>query len=63
MGTGDRAQAFNEVFGLMGITSASAIGKTVTDTKKLLADLKKSKWHRDKTAAIWMRESVARFES
>jgi TP901 family phage tail tape measure protein len=50
MGTGDRAQAFNEVFGLMGITSASAIGKTVTDTKKLLADLKKSNGIADKTA-------------
>jgi hypothetical protein len=35
MGTGDRAEAFNEVFGLLGITSASAIGKTVTDTVKL----------------------------
>ncbi len=46
----DRAQAFNEVFGLMGITSASAIGKTVTDTKKLLADLKKSNGIADKTA-------------
>ena len=50
MGTGDRAQAFNEVFGLMGITSASAIGKTVTDTKKLLADLRKSNGIADKTA-------------
>ena len=50
MGTGDRAQAFNEVFGLMGITSASAIGKTVTDTKKLLSDLKKSNGIADKTA-------------
>ncbi len=50
MGSGDRAQAFNEVFGLMGITSASAIGKTVTDTKKLLADLKKSNGIADKTA-------------
>jgi TP901 family phage tail tape measure protein len=50
MGTGDRAQAFNEVFGLMGITGASAIGKTVTDTKKLLADLKKSNGIADKTA-------------
>ncbi len=63
MGSGDRAQAFNEVFGLMGITSASAIGKTVTDTKKLLADLKKSNGIADKTAAIWMLGSVARFES
>ncbi len=34
----------------MGITSASAIGKTVTDTKKLLADLKKSNGIADKTA-------------
>jgi TP901 family phage tail tape measure protein len=39
MGTGDRAEAFNEVFGLLGITSASAIGKTVTDTRQLLAEL------------------------
>ncbi len=38
----DRAEAFNEVFGLLGITSASAIGKTVTDTRQLLAELQNS---------------------
>ncbi len=47
----------------MGITSASAIGKTVTDTKKLLADLKKSNGIADKTARDMDWESVARSES
>jgi TP901 family phage tail tape measure protein len=39
MGTGDRAAAFNEVFGLLGITSATAIGKSVTDTRQLLSEI------------------------
>ena len=51
MGTGDRAEAFNEVFGLLGITSASAIGKTVTDTRQLLAELQNSGGIAAKTAA------------
>ncbi len=47
MGTGDRAQATStKSLRFDGITSASAIGKTVTDTKKLLADLKKSNGYR-----------------
>ncbi len=51
MGTADRAAAFNEVFGLLGITSASAIGKTVTDTRQLLAELRDSGGIAAKTAA------------
>ena len=51
MGTGDRAEAFNEVFGLLGITSASAIGKTVTDTRQLLAELQNAGGIAAKTAA------------
>jgi TP901 family phage tail tape measure protein len=51
MGTGDRAEAFNEVFGLLGITSASAIGKTVTDTRQLLAELQGAGGIAAKTAA------------
>jgi TP901 family phage tail tape measure protein len=39
LGTADRAAKFNEVFGLLGITAASAIGKTVTDTRVLLGEL------------------------
>jgi TP901 family phage tail tape measure protein len=50
MGTGNRAEAFNEVFGLLGITSASAIGKTVTDTRQLLAELQNSGGIAAKTA-------------
>ncbi len=51
MGSADRAAAFNEVFGLLGITSASAIGKTVTDTRQLLAELQNSGGIAAKTAA------------
>ncbi len=51
MGTGDRAAAFNEVFGLLGITSASAIGKSVTDTRQLLGDIQKARGISAKTAA------------
>ncbi len=51
MGTGDRAAAFNEVFGLLGITSASAIGKSVTDTRQLLGEIQKARGISAKTAA------------
>ncbi len=39
LGSADKAAKFNEVFGLLGITSASVIGKSVTDTRELLAVL------------------------
>ena len=39
LGSSDRAAKFNEVFGMLGITAASAIGKTVTDTRELLGEL------------------------
>jgi TP901 family phage tail tape measure protein len=39
LGSGERAAKFNEVFGLLGITAASAIGKSVTDTRSLLKEL------------------------
>ncbi|XZE22691.1 phage tail tape measure protein [Pirellulaceae bacterium SH449] len=51
MGSGDRAAAFNEVFGLLGITSASAIGKSVTDTRQLLGEIQKARGISAKTAA------------
>jgi hypothetical protein len=37
--TGARAAKFNEVFGMLGITSASAIGKSVADTRTLYDEL------------------------
>lgn len=37
--TGERMAKFNEVFGLLGITSASAIGKSVVDTRALYKEL------------------------
>lgn len=37
--TGDRAAKFSDAFGLLGITAASAIGKTATETKELLNQL------------------------
>ncbi|MGV3483371.1 MAG: phage tail tape measure protein, partial [Planctomycetaceae bacterium] len=37
--TGERMAKFNEVFGLLGITSASAIGKSVVDTRALYQEL------------------------
>ncbi len=39
LGSGERASKFSEVFGLLGITAASAIGKSVTDTRSLLKEL------------------------
>ena len=35
MGTAEKAEKLNEVFGLLGITGASSIGKSVTDTREL----------------------------
>ncbi len=40
LGTAARAQKFNEAFGLLGITSASAIGHTAGDVKKLAEEIK-----------------------
>src|SRR5690606_10522111 len=37
--TGERAAKFNEVFGMLGITSASAISKSVADTRILYKEL------------------------
>jgi TP901 family phage tail tape measure protein len=39
MGTAERAAKFNEAFGLLGITAASALGKVSVDVKKLQQDL------------------------
>lgn len=37
--TAERGKKFAEVFGMLGITSASAIGKTAANTKELLAEI------------------------
>ena len=37
LGTAARAEKFNEAFGLLGITGASAIAKNITSTRELLA--------------------------
>ncbi|MEO1617491.1 MAG: phage tail tape measure protein [Planctomycetota bacterium] len=50
LGSAEKAAKLNEVFGLLGITSASAIGKSVTDTRALLAELKNAGGVADKTA-------------
>ncbi|MFG0262179.1 MAG: phage tail tape measure protein [Novipirellula sp. JB048] len=39
MGTAEKAEKLNEVFGLLGITAASSIGKSVADTRKLYKEL------------------------
>ncbi|MCP4838132.1 MAG: phage tail tape measure protein [Planctomycetes bacterium] len=39
MGSGQKAAKYNEVFGLLGITAASAIGKSVADTRTLYKEL------------------------
>lgn len=38
--TGERGAKFAEVFGMLGITSASAIGKSVADTRTLLDEIR-----------------------
>jgi TP901 family phage tail tape measure protein len=50
MGNADRAEKFAKVFGLLGITAGSAIGKTAADTRKLLADIQASQGIAAKTA-------------
>lgn len=40
LGTAARAEKFSEAFGLLGITAASAIGKTAASTKELLAAIR-----------------------
>ena len=40
LGSAERAEKFNEAFGLLGITGASAISKTATETRKLLKTIK-----------------------
>ncbi len=42
MGTADKAEKLNEVFGLLGITAASSIGKSVADTRDLHKELQKA---------------------
>lgn len=42
LGSADRAAKFNEAFGLLGITAASAIGKAGVSTRELLDDLENS---------------------
>src|SRR6056297_2888561 len=42
MGTADKAEKLNEVFGLLGITAASSIGKSVADTRELHKELQKA---------------------
>ncbi len=42
MGTAEKAEKLNEVFGLLGITAASSIGKSVADTRELYAELQKA---------------------
>ena len=50
LGSAEKAAKFNEVFGLLGITSASAIGKSVTDTRALLSELQNAGGVAEKTA-------------
>lgn len=48
--TGERAAKFARVFGMLGITSASAIGKSAADTRVLLEDLKNAGGTASRTA-------------
>jgi TP901 family phage tail tape measure protein len=41
-GTAEKAEKLNEVFGLLGITAASSIGKSVADTRELYSELQKA---------------------
>jgi TP901 family phage tail tape measure protein len=50
MGTALRSEKFNEAFGLLGITGASAIGKVTVETEKLYQDLLASQGAARKTA-------------
>lgn len=50
LGTAARAQKYNEAFGLLGITGASAIGKNAVDIRKLLDTIKNGGGAAAKTA-------------
>jgi TP901 family phage tail tape measure protein len=50
MGTALRSEKFNEAFGLLGITGASAIGKVTVETEKLYQELMASQGAARKTA-------------
>ncbi|TWU39318.1 phage tail tape measure protein [Novipirellula artificiosorum] len=50
MGTAEKAEKLNEVFGLLGITAASSIGKSVADTRELYKELQKAGGIAEKTA-------------
>jgi TP901 family phage tail tape measure protein len=50
MGTALRAEKFNEAFGLLGITGASAIGSVAVETEKLYEELLASQGAARKTA-------------
>ena len=51
MGTAEKAEKLNDVFGLLGITAASSIGKSVADTRALYGELQKAGGVAAKTAA------------
>lgn len=51
LGTAARAEKFNEAFGLLGITGASAIGKTAVDIRELAKEIKTSGGLAEETAA------------
>lgn len=51
LGTAARAEKFNEAFGLLGITGASAIGKSVGDIKSLAEEIKNAGGIAEQTAA------------
>lgn len=50
LGTADRAKKFNEAFGLLGITGASAIGKSAQGAKDLLAAIEAAGGQANRTA-------------
>lgn len=50
MGTGERAKAFNEAFGLLGITGASAIARNAQGTRDLLDAIQAAGGQANKTA-------------
>ena len=51
LGTGKRAEKFNEAFGLLGITGASVLGRNVGSTKELQSALEGAEGTAAKTAA------------
>jgi|GEM_PF-3542038 len=51
LGTAERAQKFNEAFGLLGITAASATGRMAGSIRDLRDELDKAQGTADKTAA------------